>query len=542
MQAQQSNTAAGPGKANTSFFASIRAAAAAQQQAVAHPSQPSASLHGPEDSTDFTDDLTAFPHDSERSDPRPNQIQLGVSPALDDWKTDQASLNVAAEERTAHPMSARPGKTLRIDAQAASHTVLSRLINSASADRMWRNASSIGDPAQRRFSRDQLNSAGRSHPSPANQIRPEAPAAKKNSLGETKADIGPVLDVKQKPSREQSIRAGLAHDAKSLLSALKLYSEMLAVPEVLSQEHKHYATDLKSLAERSWVLVERLIALEGATDMEQACTRNETNLVDVLTGCRGLLDTLAAGALEVNFGYQAALPVPASAESLERILVNLVNNATEATRDQGAIRIQVGVESHPSDYDIQARRRSSEVMVLTVDDSGCGMTERQIQELSREKSAQPGQRRGIGLQVVQSLVAASGGTIGLQSRIGVGTRVEIRWPLDGSSKSGIDVWNDNLTGGSAAMVQGVIGRMEMVAEAEEGLETGYRAPFTDSPLNAKLLLLNEQTRTWSHEKEGSLLRVEGRSRGSAGDLGSADTSASTHTSAPFNLSRGAIVC
>ena len=39
-----------------------------------------------------------------------------------------------------------------------------------------------------------------------------------------------------------------------------LYSELLAFPDVLSERHRHYADDLKLLAERSRTLIDRLVS------------------------------------------------------------------------------------------------------------------------------------------------------------------------------------------------------------------------------------------------------------------------------------------
>ena len=41
--------------------------------------------------------------------------------------------------------------------------------------------------------------------------------------------------------------AGLAHDAGNLLGALSLYSDLLAMPGVLNEEHREYANELRLL-------------------------------------------------------------------------------------------------------------------------------------------------------------------------------------------------------------------------------------------------------------------------------------------------------
>src|SRR4030081_93745 len=77
--------------------------------------------------------------------------------------------------------------------------------------------------------------------------------------------------------------AGLAHDAGNLLGALSLYSDLLAMPGVLHEEHREYATELRMLSDRSWALIGRRVnRLPGE---QQAAA---TVLPEVVKRCRGL--------------------------------------------------------------------------------------------------------------------------------------------------------------------------------------------------------------------------------------------------------------
>jgi signal transduction histidine kinase len=372
--------------------------------------------------------------------------------------------------------------------------------------------------------------------------------------------------------------AGLAHDAGNLLAALMLYSELLAFPDVLHERHRHYADDLKLLAERSRTLIDRLVSFGGAVDHERAVTQGpgSLSLVDVLMRCEGLLSTLTRGSLQVTFGAQAALPVAIAPEPLERILVNLVKNAAQATRNGGAVRIGVGlgVEAAaaqlflspggaapavsrlplaPPRYRSAARNQSrpgakenprgaARMMLLTVEDSGCGMTEQQVARLLRPEAAIPevgfaeaadtGQRQGVGLRVVRELVAASGGRLAIASRVGVGTHIEIQWPVtegemlergegisassslapaaregggpdshsDARSDAHADKWSkpkaESASRGATAM-PGILPRLEMVAEPRESLSQGGFAEvpgFAGGHREAERRLLTEQNR------------------------------------------------
>jgi signal transduction histidine kinase len=157
--------------------------------------------------------------------------------------------------------------------------------------------------------------------------------------------------------------------------------------------------------------------------------------------------------------------------------VNLVKNATTATEDGGAVRIRVGLLQEASPVMAAApspaaaageeadsgalsstRARSSSqsqpvapsryrsagrngvralgkgagpqgprTMSLTVDDSGRGMSEEQIARVLNPETG--AQRRGMGLRVVRELVEGSGGRLAIESRDGIGTRIEIHWPV-----------------------------------------------------------------------------------------------------------------
>ena len=205
--------------------------------------------------------------------------------------------------------------------------------------------------------------------------------------------------------------AALAHDACNLLAALGLYADLLDFPGVLAKEHTHYAAELKLVADRSHALISRMlkrvdagarsaavagvsmdtsgqelgncemsapdpaIAHAAATSVSISTEPVSTDLVDLLMRWQSLLSTLAEGTLDIFLGSRAARPIPIGAESMERILVNLVRNARAATVAGGAIRIGVGVRER------DAELSSAEVVTLTVDDSGCGMTADQVNRI-----------------------------------------------------------------------------------------------------------------------------------------------------------------
>ena len=212
--------------------------------------------------------------------------------------------------------------------------------------------------------------------------------------------------------------AGLAHDAGNLLGALSLYSELLAAPGVLNEGYREYAAELRMLSERSHAMIARLV--EHAQTGEIEIAEAMTVLPAVVRRCRGLLSRVAGRRVEMVFGAGAERPVNVPVEAVERILTNLVKNASESMSGDGGT-ITVSVAGAQDGAEATEPR-----VVMTVSDTGCGMTEETVCVLGESAVTNAG-GRGLGFRVVRELVAMSEGCLRIASRPGKGTSVAVEW-------------------------------------------------------------------------------------------------------------------
>ena len=241
---------------------------------------------------------------------------------------------------------------------------------------------------------------------------------------------------------------GLLHDARNLVGALGLYCDLLALPGVLKPEHMHYADELRLLGSRSAALMERLMvsslaktsipakANSGLWDEEPRSaaegryTPQSITVRGVVERCLGLMGRVSGGrAIQVEYGAAAPVLVRVEQEDIERILVNLVRNSATAMahRDMSVpIRIVVGSLVNRVG---EARPWPLRRVRLTVEDSGRGITPEELERMLRPGRGTVRGSRGIGFRVVQELVASSGGDLRVVSSRGVGTRVQIEWPM-----------------------------------------------------------------------------------------------------------------
>jgi signal transduction histidine kinase/CheY-like chemotaxis protein len=111
--------------------------------------------------------------------------------------------------------------------------------------------------------------------------------------------------------------------------------------------------------------------------------------------------------------------------AIRRIVQNLVGNALKyCTR--GAITIKLELrDGDQADLD-------DELIILTVDDTGCGISpeflaSRLFLPFAQENSLAPG--TGLGLSIVHSIVTMLGGTVEVKSTVGKGTTIQVFLPL-----------------------------------------------------------------------------------------------------------------
>jgi putative PEP-CTERM system histidine kinase len=103
-----------------------------------------------------------------------------------------------------------------------------------------------------------------------------------------------------------------------------------------------------------------------------------------------------------------------------RVLTNLLINAREALGGPGEIELDVAVQSNGV---------AGGHVLMSVKDNGPGMSEEFVrQSLFQPFSSTKNSGLGIGLMQSKAIIDAHGGTIAVESRLGRGTRFEVRLP------------------------------------------------------------------------------------------------------------------
>jgi PAS domain S-box-containing protein len=225
------------------------------------------------------------------------------------------------------------------------------------------------------------------------------------------------------------LAGGIAHDFNNLTQIILGYAELLE--ESLADDDKRFSSirNIQTAANRAATLTRQLLTFAR----REAVIARVIAPFEVLIRITQMLRPLIGENVQLHLniaedcGYILIDP-----GQLEQVVINLVINARDAVSDQGMIALsaeRVAFDTPASYHEILLR--AGEYLLLSVSDTGSGMTEevrRQIFEpFFTTKS--PGQGTGLGLATVYGIVKSAGGQIYVESKEHVGTTFRIYLPL-----------------------------------------------------------------------------------------------------------------
>jgi len=141
---------------------------------------------------------------------------------------------------------------------------------------------------------------------------------------------------------------------------------------------------------------------------------------------------LYRGSTPVEFRVEVERPVPlawADSGQIQRVLVNLIKNATEAMASDGTITLRVRRDGAPG---------AGSAVALEVEDTGPGMDPATLERAAHPGFTTKSSGSGLGLTLVQRIVEQHGGRFELDSSPGVGTRATITIPTAPDGPDGPD--------------------------------------------------------------------------------------------------------
>jgi two-component system phosphate regulon sensor histidine kinase PhoR len=217
--------------------------------------------------------------------------------------------------------------------------------------------------------------------------------------------------------------ANVSHELKTPLAAIRGYAETLRDGALDEPPTARRFTDrILSQCRRLQELLDDLLILSRLEGIDPAIGREPVSLGAI---ARHAVELLAPAArekgVEIELREEPVPGVSGDAGNLERLLLNLLDNAIKYNRPDGRITVRVGLLDGDA--------------LLEVSDTGIGIPPESLSRIfERFYRVDKGRAReeggtGLGLAIVKHIAQAHGGQVDVESRAGHGSTFRVRLPL-----------------------------------------------------------------------------------------------------------------
>lgn len=217
------------------------------------------------------------------------------------------------------------------------------------------------------------------------------------------------------------LAGGVAHDFRNILTVLLGHAELLALRTDLPPDAAESIREIHATAARGRDIAGELLTYGRATSYHPQVIEIGT----VITGMKTMLASSIAPAVNLDLDCDAHTHrVFMDRSQLERVVLNLVTNASQAMPHGGRLTIRV------AEHLIPATDGTREPYVaLTVSDTGLGMDEQTRRHMCDPFFTTRGDKgTGLGLAIVNQIIHRSGGLIEVETELGRGTTIRCCLP------------------------------------------------------------------------------------------------------------------
>ena len=210
--------------------------------------------------------------------------------------------------------------------------------------------------------------------------------------------------------------SSMSHELRTPLNAILGFAQLLeagAPPPTATQLIR-----LHQIIKAGWYLLELINEILDLALIESgklSLSREPVPLSDVMQECQFMIEPQAqTSGIKLTFlPFDKGLTAYADRTRVKQVLINLLSNAIKYNREQGTVEIKCLLST-------------PERIRISIKDSGAGLSPDKLTQLfqpfnrlGQEKGAVEG--TGIGLVVTKQLVELMGGSIGVESNVGVGS-------------------------------------------------------------------------------------------------------------------------
>ena len=242
------------------------------------------------------------------------------------------------------------------------------------------------------------------------------PLFENNSVSGCLAVIHDITEIRRLEIVRRDFVANVSHELKTPLTSIKGFVETLLEGALEDKENnRNFLRIIQEHVERLDKLVNDLLSLSHLESKEIALDNKSFNLRQQLQEViAGFNSQLRKRNIEIKNDLPEAIFVKADQDRIEQVFTNLIDNAVKFNKENGFVKVYA--------QEINGKIR------VTVEDSGIGIPEKDIPRIferfyrvDKARSRELG-GTGLGLSIVKHIIELHGGSVGVESIEGLGSK------------------------------------------------------------------------------------------------------------------------
>ncbi len=286
---------------------------------------------------------------------------------------------------------------------------------------LYREVASLVAVAETELNLPELNPARSQSTDPEDLVR----TIKRLIAGHKRLEI--EFRQAQKMEAVGRLAGGIAHDFNNLLTVILGYCKILLARVPPGNLIHRQLNDIRIAGERAAELTRQLLIFSR----KQVLEPRTVNLASTLEEMDRMFHRIIGADVEIATLIDAnAGQVQIDPTQIQQVLMNLVINARDAMPTGGKLTLELRKQTVPEGVASPFPVPPGDYVVLTVTDTGIGMSP-EVKQRAFEPfftTKDPGSGTGLGLSTVYGIVKQSGGFLYLYSEPGVGTSFRIFLP------------------------------------------------------------------------------------------------------------------
>ena len=248
-------------------------------------------------------------------------------------------------------------------------------------------------------------------------------------LKNREAELSAAKELAEQASRAKSdFLATMSHELRTPLNAVIGFSEAIMVETfgpLGNTKYREYVADINQAGQHLLDLINDILDLSKVESGADEVHEQNNDICQVVASVMTLAKEHALrGGVELNVDVPDGVPaLRADRRKLTQILVNLLSNAIKFTVPGGRVALNI---QHRAESGLEFNIVDTGIGIAPDDISLALAPFQQIDGAFNRKH----EGTGLGLPLTKSLIELHGGSLDLQSTVGVGTSITVRFPAE----------------------------------------------------------------------------------------------------------------